>query len=121
MKLMIVDDSSVMRSAIESYLADYDLEIVGTAGDGKEAIEIFKQTKPDVVTMDITMPEMDGVECCERMIEIKPDTKIMIVTALADKGTGLKALKKGARGYLHKPVTPEKLKEGFDKLLKRNS
>lgn len=119
MKLLIVDDSQVMRSAIEMYLEDYDLEIVGSAANGVEALEMFKEKDPEVVTMDITMPEMDGVECLEKMIEIKKETLIMIVTALADKGTGLKALKKGARSYLHKPVTPEKLKAAFDRLLKR--
>ena len=120
MKLLIVDDSMIMRSAIESYLEGYDLEIVGTASNGREALEMFDETDPDVVTMDITMPEMDGVTCLEEMVKRKASTKIMIITALADKGTGLKALKKGARGYLHKPITPDKLKEGFDKLLKRN-
>lgn len=119
MKLLIVDDSQVMRTAIESYLRDYDLEIVGSAANGKEAVDLFEETMPDAVTMDITMPEMDGIECLERILKIKKDTKVMIVTALADKGTGLKALKKGARGYLHKPVTPDKLKMAFDKLLKR--
>jgi two-component system chemotaxis response regulator CheY len=108
-----------MRSAIESYLEDYDLEIVGFATNGKEALDKFRSTEPDVVTLDITMPEMDGLEALEEMISYKPTTKIMIITALADKGTGLKALKKGARGYLHKPITPEKLKDAFDKLLKR--
>lgn len=119
MKLLIVDDSRVMRSAIESYLVDYDLEIVGAAANGVEALEMFKEKDPDVVTMDITMPEMDGVECLEEMLKIKKETRIMIVTALADKGTGLTALKKGARSYLHKPITPQKLKDAFDRLLKR--
>ncbi|MCB0279460.1 MAG: response regulator [Calditrichaeota bacterium] len=121
MKLLIVDDSLVMQDAIEKYLSDYDLQVVGAAGNGKKALEMFDQHDPDVVTMDITMPEMDGVTCLEQMIQRKPETKIMIITALADKGTGLKALKKGARGYLHKPITPEKLKEAFDKLLKRTT
>ena len=119
MKLLIVDDSQIMRTAIESYLGDYDLEIVGAASNGKIALEMFNEYEPDVVTMDITMPEMDGVTCLEQMIKLKPTTKVMIITALSDKGTGLKALKKGARGYLHKPITPEKLKDAFDKLLKR--
>lgn len=71
MKLMIVDDSSIMRKAIEKYLSGTDIEIVGTAGDGKQAIELFKTTLPDVVTLDITMPEMDGLECLRRIAENK--------------------------------------------------
>ena len=62
-KLMIVDDSHMMRTTIEQFLCDYDLEIVGTAGNGKEAIRLLTETRPELVTLDITMPEMDGLEC----------------------------------------------------------
>ncbi|MEP4095248.1 response regulator [Reichenbachiella sp.] len=120
MKLLIVDDSSVMRRTIEKHLQNYDLDIVGTAKNGKEAIEMFKKEMPEVVTMDITMPEMDGITCLENMVAIKPDTRIMMITALSDKYTGLQALDKGARGFLYKPVNPDDLIEAFDKLLKRN-
>ncbi len=119
-KLLIVDDSSIMRRNIEKHLVDYDVEIVGTAGNGKEAIEIVKHQKPDAVTLDITMPEMDGITCLEEIMQVAPKTKVMIITALSDKLTGLRALDKGARGYLYKPVNAEDLKKGFDRLLKRN-
>ncbi|MGB3466947.1 MAG: response regulator [Cyclobacteriaceae bacterium] len=119
MKLLIVDDSSMMRMTIEQHLADYDLEIVGTAGNGKEALEILQEHKPDVITLDITMPEMDGLECLDEIMKLDQDVKVMVITALSDKLTGLKALKKGAREYLYKPVTPKELKEGFDLLLDR--
>lgn len=116
---MIVDDSSIMRRTIERSLQDYDLEIVGTASNGIEALELLKEKKPDIVTLDITMPEMDGLMCLEQIMEIAPETKVMIITALSDKLTGLKALDKGARGYLYKPINSEELKKGFDKLLNR--
>lgn len=119
MKLLIVDDSSVMRRTIEKHLVDYDLQIIGTAKNGKEALEIFQKELPEVVTMDITMPEMDGITCLENMMAIKPDTKVMMITALSDKYTGLQALDKGARGFLYKPVNPNDLIKAFDKLLKR--
>ncbi len=119
MNLLRVDDSMVMRDTIEEYLAEYDLNIIGTASNGREALEIVKEKKPDVVTLDITMPEMDGLDCLERIMEINPDTKVMIITALADKLTGLQAIDKGATGFFLKPVDPEELREGFDELLDR--
>ena len=118
--LLIVDDSSVMRRTIEKNLADYDLEIIGQAANGVEAVQMVMEQKPDVVTLDITMPEMDGIACLEEIMKINPNTKVMIITALADKLTGLIALDKGARGFMYKPVNADDLAKAFDKLLKRD-
>ncbi len=119
MRLLIVDDSSVMRRTIEKNLTDYDLEIIGMAANGSEAIELVEREKPDVITLDITMPEMDGITCLENIMKIHPSAKVMIITALSDKLTGLTALDKGARGFLYKPVNSNDLARAFDKLLKR--
>ena len=119
-RLLIVDDSSVMRRTIEKNLAEYDLEIIGQASNGVEAIEIVKKEKPDVITLDITMPEMDGIACLEEVMKIHPTAKVMIITALSDKLTGLTALDRGARGFMFKPVNSEDLARAFDKLLKRD-
>lgn len=121
MTLLIVDDSSIMRRTIEKNMGEYDLEIIGLASNGKEAIEIVKQKKPDVITLDITMPEMDGLACLDKIMLIHPTAKVMIITALSDKLTGLQALDKGARGFLYKPVNAADLAKAFDKLLKRNA
>lgn len=118
-RLLIVDDSSIMRRTLEKNLADYDLEIIGQASNGAEAIEWVKKEKPDVMTLDITMPEMDGIACLEEVMKIHPDCKVMIITALSDKLTGLIALDKGARGFMYKPVNPVDLAKAFDKLLKK--
>ncbi len=120
MKLLIVDDSSMMRTTIENHLRAYNFQIVGKASNGEEALKLVTLHKPDVITLDITMPKMNGIECLEEIMKIAPETRVMIITALSDKYTGLEALKKGAREYLNKPVTPEDLKEGFDSLLKQN-
>lgn len=119
-RLLIVDDSSVMRRTIEKNLQNYDLEIIGQAANGVEAVQMVMDEKPDVVTLDITMPEMDGIACLEEIMKINPDTKVMIITALADKLTGLTALDKGARGFMYKPVNSEDLSRAFDKLLKKH-
>ena len=121
MKLLIVDDSSIMRKTIEKNLTEYDLEIVGIASDGNEALKMVKMYRPEVVTLDITMPEMDGLTCLDSIMKINPETKVMIITALSDKLTGLQALDKGARGFLYKPVNAHELEKAFNKLLGRNA
>ncbi len=120
-KLLIVDDSSIMRRTIERNLGHYNLEIVGTAATGVEALELVKEKKPDIITLDITMPEMDGITCLVEIMKIHPQAKVMIITALSDKLTGLQALDKGARGFLYKPVNSMALSKAFDKLLKHKS
>ena len=119
-RLLIVDDSSVMRRTIEKNLVEYDLEIIGQASNGVEALDIVKDEMPEVITLDITMPEMDGIACLEEIMKIHPDAKVMIITALSDKLTGLTALDKGARGFMFKPVNSDDLAKAFDKLLKRD-
>ncbi|MEQ8549355.1 MAG: response regulator [Cyclobacteriaceae bacterium] len=120
MRLLIVDDSSIMRRIIEKNLASYDIEIIGMASNGEDAIEIIKEKKPDVITLDITMPGMDGLACLDQIMIFHPKAKVMIITALSDKLTGLKALDKGARGFLYKPVNAADLEKAFNRLLKRN-
>ena len=116
-KLLIVDDSAIIRQAIQKHLMDFDIEVVGTAEDGKIALEVFRETKPDIVTLDITMPEVDGLTVLEEMLKIDINVKVMVVTALSDKSTGLKAIKLGAKSFLPKPFTPDKLRSSFERLM----
>lgn len=111
MKLLVVDDSNIMRKAIEKYLHEFGLQCVGTAGDGESAIELFREHLPDVVTLDITMPKMDGLSCLDEIMKIKPDTRVIVISALKDPATGILAIKKGAKGFLSKPFSPEELCE----------
>jgi two-component system chemotaxis response regulator CheY len=90
---------------------------VGVASNGVEAIEVFRRTDPDVVTMDITMPEMDGIECVEQLVAIKPDVLILIISALADKATAVEAMEKGANGFLNKPFSDRQLNEALAELI----
>lgn len=119
-KVLIVDDSLIIREAIHKHLKQFNIEVVGTAEDGKIALELFKETDPDVVTLDITMPELDGLTVLEEMLKIKSDVKVMVVTALSDKATGLKAIKLGAKSFLPKPFTPDKIRESFQRLVGQN-
>ena len=112
MKLMIVDDSNIIRSRISRIILDQRLpkiEIVGTAANGAEAVKLFETHRPALVTMDLTMPEMDGVECTKMLISFDPNIKILIVSALSDKATAIQALKNGAEGFLYKPFTDDEL------------
>lgn len=111
MKLLIVDDSSIMRRAIEKYLGPLGLQICATAANGKEALDFFRQHLPDLVTLDITMPLMDGLTSLAEMKKIKPAAKVIVISALSDQATGIKALKLGASAFLPKPFTEPQLLE----------
>lgn len=117
MKLLIVDDSNIIRKAIQKYVAEFNLEIVGEAPDGRAALELYKEKRPDIVTMDITMPEMDGLETLVEMQKVDPAPRIIIITALKDRDTALEALQKGAAGFLGKPFTEVQLKEEITRIM----
>jgi two-component system chemotaxis response regulator CheY len=117
-RLLIVDDSNVIRSRIERiYEGDGDIEIAGKAVNGHEAVDFVKNDTPDIVTMDLTMPEMDGIGCIQALMEIDRSIKILVVSALSDKATGIEAISKGARGFLCKPFTDDELRSAMEKLL----
>jgi two-component system chemotaxis response regulator CheY len=118
MKLMIVDDSNIMRRRIERSQQFEELELVGTAANGIEAIEMFRKMDPDVVTMDLTMPQMDGIECIENIVKLKPAVRILVISALADKATAVEAMEKGANGFLNKPFTDRQLNEAIAELIR---
>jgi two-component system, chemotaxis family, chemotaxis protein CheY len=117
-KLLIVDDSNIMRRRIERSQQFEALEVVGTAGNGFEALELFKKTDPDVVTMDLTMPRMDGIECIGKLVQMKPAVRILVISALADKATAVEAMEKGANGFLNKPFTDRQLNEAIAELMR---
>jgi two-component system chemotaxis response regulator CheY len=113
MRLMIVDDSNMIRSRISRVVQDGGLShisLVGLARNGAEAVRIAKSTQPQVVTMDLTMPEMDGVQCIAELLRLFPRISILVVSALSDKSTAIAALKLGARGFVAKPFSDDELK-----------
>ena len=117
-KLLIVDDSNIIRSRIERiYEKKSSMQIVGKAQNGIEAFEMAQKLKPDLITMDLTMPEMDGVSCIEKIIEFDPSARILVVSALSDVATGLSAIKKGARGFLCKPFTDEEMLNSINEVI----
>jgi two-component system chemotaxis response regulator CheY len=116
-KLLIVDDSSIVRRTILRSLEIAGIEQVFEACNGRQALEIFTAEVPDLVTMDITMPEMDGLSCVSRIIDLHPSARILVISALGDETTAMEAVERGANGYVYKPFTAEELNEAFAELL----
>lgn len=113
MRLMIVDDSNMIRSRISRVVQDGGLTgiaLVGLARNGAEAVRIARTALPEVVTMDLTMPEMDGVQCIRELLRLLPRVNILVVSALSDKATAIAALKLGARGFVAKPFSDDELR-----------
>jgi two-component system, chemotaxis family, chemotaxis protein CheY len=122
MRMMIVDDSNMIRTRISRVVSAGKLahiSLVGLARNGVEALRIAKVAQPDVITMDLTMPEMDGLPCIETIMKILPKTNILVVSALNDKATAIQALKLGARGFVAKPFSDDELQMALLELLEK--
>ncbi len=117
MKMLIVDDSTVMQRKIQRSLTLEQVTDFFTASNGIEAIELFKQEAPELVTMDLTMPEMDGVECVKHLVAINPDVLILVISSLSDKATTIQAMKNGAKGFLTKPFDDDQLNSAIEQLI----
>lgn len=115
--LMIVDDSNIIRNRIERSFKDTDIKILATAANGVEALQKFKEFKPDLMTMDLTMPEMDGLECIQEIVALGTGVSILVISALSDKATALQSLQYGARGFICKPFNEDELITAFNRLI----
>lgn len=104
MRILIADDHALFRDSLRSLLEAHDLNVVAEAKDGKEAVEMAWDTKPDVVLMDLTMPEMNGLEATKQLAAELPDVKVVILTASDDDTHLFDAIKAGAKGYLLKDL-----------------
>lgn len=113
-KVMIADDQELIRQSLEFILETKEaIEVVATAKNGQEVIQAVRKTKPDVILMDIRMPEMDGVQCTKIIKEVHPEIKIIILTTFDDDEFVFKALKYGASGYLLKGISMEDLEKAI--------
>ena len=119
-KILIVDDSTVMRKNLYSIFTKSGHEVVGEAVDGKQALLLYSELKPDLVTMDITMPKMNGVDAVTHIINKNKDAKIIMISALNQKQMVFEALKSGAKHYIIKPIESSKLLGIVNEVLKDN-
>lgn len=115
-RIMIVDDSNVIRNRIARGSGQMNFDVVATAANGEEAVALYRQHRPDLVTMDLTMPKMDGLECIYQLTNIDEDANILVISALSDKATGIKALQLGARGFICKPFSDEELFQALEEM-----
>lgn len=116
-KVLVCDDSAFMRMMLKRLLVEEGHEVVGEAGDGKQAVLLHRQHKPDLTTMDITMPNMNGIEAVQVIHDEDPLAKIIMVTALGQKAIITDALKAGASDFIVKPFEPQQVKETIQKVL----
>ena len=108
-KVLVVDDALFVRAAIKKYVEKAGHEVVGEAGDGQEAVEVFEELKPDGIIMDITMPRMSGIEALQAIKAIKNDVKIIMCSAMGQQDSIAKAIQFGASDFVIKPFTEEQI------------
>jgi two-component system, chemotaxis family, chemotaxis protein CheY len=116
-KVLVVDDSIMIRKLIKTILEKENHTVIAEAGNGEEAYYKYRVFKPDIVTMDVSMPEVNGIEGVKRIIGDFPDALIIMVSAISQKDLILESLESGARHYVIKPITAEKFKEVFEDVL----
>lgn len=116
MKLLIVDDSLVVRGAIQRSVDEGTISEVFRAEDGEEAVSIFTRERPNMVTMDLTLPRLDGLGAIRRIREIAPRTSILVISALNSHKTAMEAIALGACGFLTKPFTTREISEALEQL-----
>lgn len=117
-RILIVDDAAFMRMMIKDILAKNDFEVVGEAQDGVEAVEKYKELKPDLVTMDITMPEMDGISALKEIQKESPEARIVMCSAMGQQAMVIDAIQAGAKDFIVKPFQADRVVEAIEKALK---
>jgi two-component system chemotaxis response regulator CheY len=118
LNVMIVDDSSLVVKIVTAALVQLGHKVIATARTGAVAMVAYKASNPDVVLMDITMPDMDGIEATKGIVGAYPDARILIITSHADESIIANALRAGAKGYIRKPFSVEKLRGALADLIK---
>lgn len=108
-KVMIVDDSRLVQRTMEQYLAGTEFEVAGCCRNGESALELYLQCRPDVVTMDIVMPGIDGFSTARAILEKDPNARILMASSLAYEDTIDMAVKVGAKGFVFKPLEKDQL------------
>lgn len=116
-RILIVDDAAFMRMMIRDILTKNGFEVVGEAQDGNQAIEKFKEVRPDLITMDITMPEMDGIAALKEIKKIDPSAKVIMCSAMGQQAMVIDAIQAGAKDFIVKPFQSDRVIEAINKTL----
>jgi two-component system, chemotaxis family, chemotaxis protein CheY len=116
-RVLIVDDAAFMRMMIKDILEKNGFEVIGEANNGIKAVEIYKKEKPDIVTMDITMPDMDGIEAVKAIRAFDPAAKVVMCSAMGQQSMVMDAIRAGARDFIVKPFQPDRVLEAIRKVV----
>ncbi len=116
-RVLVVDDAAFMRMMIKDILRKGGYEVVGEAEDGTKAIEKFKELRPDLVTMDITMPDMDGITAVKEIRKVDSNALIIMCSAMGQQAMVIDAIQAGAKDFVVKPFQPERVLEAVRKVL----
>ncbi|RME41163.1 MAG: response regulator [Planctomycetota bacterium] len=116
-RVLVVDDAKFMRHMIKNILTEIGCEVIGEAGDGQEACTLYEQLSPDVVTMDIVMPNVSGIDALKEIRRKDPKAKIVMISAIDQREPLMEALKLGAVDYVVKPFEKERVKEAMQRVL----
>ena len=111
--IMVVDDSRIVHAEMRKMLEGSEFQIVGSCRSGEEAIERYEELKPELITLDVIMPGMDGIETCRKVKDRWPEAQIFVVSSMAYDEIINKAVEAGAKGFLFKPFTKDTLLEGL--------
>ncbi len=116
-RVLVVDDAVFMRKMVSDALSKGGHEIIGEAANGQEAVQQYQTLKPEVTTLDITMPEMDGISALKAILEVDPSARVIMCSALGQESKVLESIKAGARDFVVKPFQPDRVLEAIGKAL----
>ncbi|MBL8064219.1 MAG: response regulator [Chthonomonadaceae bacterium] len=116
-RILITDDALFMRVTLKNILTQNGFEVCGEAQNGAEAVKLYQELKPDLVTMDITMPEMDGIQALKEIRKSDPNANVVMCTAMGQKNMVVEAIQSGAKDFIVKPFQPERVVDALTKLL----
>ena len=116
-RVLVVDDAAFMRKMVSDALASGGHEIVGEAGDGAEAVARYQELRPEVTTLDITMPQKDGLEALREIIALDPGARVVMCSALGQESKVLESIKLGAKDFVVKPFQADRVLEAVGKAL----
>ena len=113
-RVLLADDHNLVRAGLKKLIASFlDCEVVGDVGEGREAVRLASELAPDVVMLDISMPDLNGLEACQRILCEQPDIKVILLSMHADEDYVLRGLAAGAKGYVLKDAAPEELEQAL--------
>jgi two-component system chemotaxis response regulator CheY len=118
-RILIVDDAAFMRMMIKNIVVKHGYEVVGEAENGLQAIQLYKEVSPDLVTMDITMPEMDGIQGVKEIRKIDPNANIIVCSAMGQQAMVLEAIQSGAKDFVVKPFQQDRIIQAIERVLGR--